>query len=186
MHWFQLAGSQPTLDIHSSYVKQSFRNRYDILGVNGKVTLTFPVQGQEGKKIPLKDIRLVADSWAHQHLGTIRSAYGRSAFFEYYIDDVISIYNSKPVFLIDLSLSILTWYNQIGIQLNWQTTKEVPQRNEIISDLFLEPSFQAPQFPYYPQVFSDRHGFINGLSSLDVIFNKGPKASEYLAQTTVS
>lgn len=181
VHWFLFAGQQPVIDIHSSYVKQSYRNRFDILGVNGKVTLTFPVQGQQGKKIPLKEIKLVQGTLVRQHLGAIRSGYGRSAFFEYYIEDVESIYNNRHNFLIDLNLNILEWYKRIGIQLTWQTSSTVPVRASIIPDQVLEPSFQPPAFPSYPQVFSDRHGFVNGLSSLDVIFNKGPKAAEYLA-----
>jgi hypothetical protein len=33
--------------------------------------------------------------------------------------------------------------------------------------------------PYY-QVFADRHGFIPGLSVMDLLFNEGPASLEYL------
>ena len=35
-------------------------------------------------------------------------------------------------------------------------------------------------FPAYPQVFEDRHGFIPNLSVLDLLFNEGPSARDYL------
>ena len=36
------------------------------------------------------------------------------------------------------------------------------------------------QFETYPQVFDDKHGFINNLSVLDLIFNEGKFALDYL------
>jgi len=37
-----------------------------------------------------------------------------------------------------------------------------------------------PQFEPYTQVFDDKHGFINNLSVLDLIFNEGKYALDYL------
>ena len=36
------------------------------------------------------------------------------------------------------------------------------------------------QFEAYTQVFDDKHGFINNLSVLDLIFNEGKFAQDYL------
>jgi hypothetical protein len=36
------------------------------------------------------------------------------------------------------------------------------------------------QFETYTQVFDDKHGFLNNLSVLDLIFNEGKYALEYL------
>jgi hypothetical protein len=47
-----------------------------------------------------------------------------------------------------------------------------------------EPSQAWPVLPSYPQVFSDRHPFMSGLSAIDIIMNKGPRTSEYLMQLT--
>ena len=35
-------------------------------------------------------------------------------------------------------------------------------------------------FEKYPQVFDDKHGFINNLSVLDLLFNEGKFAMDYL------
>ena len=36
------------------------------------------------------------------------------------------------------------------------------------------------KFPKYPQVFDYKHGFIENLSILDLIFNVGPESNNYL------
>jgi hypothetical protein len=40
-------------------------------------------------------------------------------------------------------------------------------------------------FEEYTQVFGDKHGFINNLSVLDLIFNEGRFALDYLKQQTI-
>jgi hypothetical protein len=38
----------------------------------------------------------------------------------------------------------------------------------------------AHQFEPYPQVFEEKHGYINNLSILDLLFNEGRYALDYL------
>ncbi len=180
VHWFRLAGTDPTLDIHSPYVKQSYRNRFEIIGVNGKVALTFPVHGQKGMKIPMKEIKLVEGNWPRQHLGAIRSGYGRAAFFEYYIDDIEIIYRKKYTYLLDLTLDTLIWYQKAGVLINYNLSESAARFETDEISLQLEPSFIAPLSPPYPQVFTDRHGFTDGLSVVDVIMHQGPQSRNYL------
>lgn len=180
IHWFRLAGLSPVLDVHGNYVKQSYRNRFDIAGVNGKVTLTIPVEGQKGQKVPLSAIKIVDGSWARQHLGAIRSGYGRAAFFEYYIDDIHAIYEKKHRYLVDFSMDTLNWYLRTGIQLNYRNSQSAAPAESVALSLQLEPAFVPPPSKPYPQVFSDRHGFTDGLSVLDVIMHKGPDTASYL------
>ena len=40
--------------------------------------------------------------------------------------------------------------------------------------------------PSYIQVFQEKHGFINNLSILDLLFNEGPNALTYLKQNPIS
>jgi hypothetical protein len=180
IHWFRMAGTNPILDIHSHYVKQTFRNRFDLIGVNGKVCLTFPVEGQKGQKIPLREIKLVQGTWIRQHLGAISSGYGRAAFFEYYIDQLESIYSQQHTYLIDFSLATLKWYQAVGIELQFSLSESAMPFESDFIDRQLEPSYIAPSPPPYPQVFTDRHGFMSGLSVLDLIMHKGPEARNYL------
>ena len=44
---------------------------------------------------------------------------------------------------------------------------------------------KEPQFDTYTQVFALKHGFINNLSILDLLFNEGPNAINYLESQTL-
>ncbi|MEY3398060.1 MAG: hypothetical protein RL220_654, partial [Bacteroidota bacterium] len=78
-HWVQRILQGASVGIADHYCKQTIRNRYTILGVNGSLMLTVPVEGQKGQKIPLRDIRLFGNSWQSNHWHSVRSAYGKSA-----------------------------------------------------------------------------------------------------------
>ena len=41
------------------------------------------------------------------------------------------------------------------------------------------------EFTKYTQVFDDKHGFINNLSVLDLIFNEGKYAIDYLKEQRI-
>jgi hypothetical protein len=45
---------------------------------------------------------------------------------------------------------------------------------------------EEPEFEQYNQVFVDKHGFINNLSILDLLFNEGPNAINYLESQSLN
>ena len=48
------------------------------------------------------------------------------------------------------------------------------------STLIIAKSNTIIETPQYQQVFHAKHGFINNLSTLDLLFNLGPQSLEYL------
>ena len=48
------------------------------------------------------------------------------------------------------------------------------------SDLIIAKKINKIEIPHYHQVFQSKHGFINNLSILDLLFNLGPQSLEYL------
>ena len=50
------------------------------------------------------------------------------------------------------------------------------------TDLIIAKHKFKRENPSYQQVFQSKHGFINNLSILDLIFNLGPQSMEYLVQ----
>jgi hypothetical protein len=164
------------------YIKQTLRNRFVISAVNGTVTLTIPVNSTKGIKTPISEIRVSDHRWINSYLTTIRSAYGRSAYFEHYFDDVASILKKKHTHLLDLNLDSIEWAAK-KLKISVPPIAESPIPNTGISDDYrnlFDPSSLLPEVPSYPQVFMDRHSFQPGLSILDVLFNMGPKAIDYL------
>ena len=77
------------IDLHEHYVKQSLRNRCELVGSQGRFSLTVPVHRPSGVKIKMQDILVSYDEeWREVHRKTIRSAYGSSPYFIYYWEEL--------------------------------------------------------------------------------------------------
>lgn len=174
------------------YVKQSWRNRCRFYAADGAQTLNFPVRHEDfGKPISQMRIDWKTD-WLTRHERAIISAYRTSPYFEYYQDELFAILDSRPELMLDFNTQILKFFlRKIGIPADIRFTSEWeavtieghkvtdlreaihPKRpNSILKDLGLER-------PYW-QVFSPKHGFIPGLSIMDLLFNEGPDSICYL------
>ena len=173
MHWFELATPIARINPNEVYLKQTYRNRYNILGVNGRLSLTVPVEGQKGVKTAFKDIRLAQGSWRKQHVSTLRSSYGRAAYFEHYFDTLEACIMKPGDFLLDLNLRALEWTRSCGMSFEIEVIDEPWHYHDDDYTYLWEPGHEWPALPYYPQVFSDRHPFQSGLSVIDVIMNRG-------------
>ena len=80
-----LKADEVILETKESFQKQTYRNRALILGANKVETLTVPVvHAMNSDEIITETSIDYSNRWAAIHLQTIRSAYGRSPFFEYY------------------------------------------------------------------------------------------------------
>lgn len=180
------------LNDNSLFIKQTFRNRAYISGANKVLSLIIPVQ--KGKtRILFKDV--VIDyhlNWPKIHWYSIISSYNKSPFFLYYHDRFEKHFLNRPKFLIDFIyplmleiLIILELKNNLifssSIQENY-TENIVDYTNKILPGKNREQDFPEFKFRSYSQVFSDRFGFLPGLSVIDLIFNTGPEAKSYILQ----
>jgi len=144
-------------------------NRYNIAGPNNIQTLTVPIT-QDDKHNPITQVRInYNENWIRDHKHAWQTAYGKSPFFEYYDYRFWSILDAQPVMLSDL---IYPWnqllFTQLGLSSFDSTSKEI-QQNII-------------QIKPYPQVFDVKFGFRSEVSGIDLLFNQGPLAKEYLSQ----
>lgn len=176
------------------YVKQSWRNRCRFYAADGAQTLNFPVRHEDfGKPISQMRIDWKTD-WLTRHERAIISAYRTSPYFEYYQDELFAILDSRPELMLDFNTQILKFFlRKTGIPADIRFTSEWeavtieghkvtdlreaihPKRpNTILKDLGLER-------PYW-QVFSPKHGFIPGLSIMDLLFNEGHDSICYLKE----
>ncbi len=166
------------------YQKRSFRNRYTLNSSQGRLELSIPLRKGKNQHCAIRDVQISYDEpWHIRHFQTIRSTYGKSAFFEYYASAVENILQKKHKFLFDLNLEALEWtLRMIGIQSNIQLTTEyteaypasIPDFRTNISRISAGDAF--PAIKPYAQPWQDKFGFVSGLSILDVLFCCGPES----------
>lgn len=169
-----------------TYKKQSYRNRCLIYTEKGIMPLSIPVSKPNGNKTKTNEIEFSqVDNWQKYHWKAIQSAYQASPFFLYYKDDLEVFYTSKYNKLINFNTDLLIKLVElIGIETNISFTKEFIKPNNEKGDFRFKISPKEKptisKFPSYVQVFSDRHGFLNNLSIIDLLFNLGPETLSYL------
>lgn len=147
-------------------------HRYTIADVNGPLTLTVPVVKPHGvPRATWADVALSDHGeWWHVHRTALESAYGRTPFFEFYIDRFAPFVSREAP---DLFPSVAAY---------------VEAADRVISDLLLiHAQSPAPgeiagcreQKPYW-QPRQAQLGFLPGLSVLDLLFCLGPEAALYI------
>jgi hypothetical protein len=186
----ELSPSVVYIEACENFQKQSYRNRCRFYGAEGVQTLSFPVIHEGGThKIPITEIKIdYKTPWVQQHERAIVSAYGMSAYFDYYKDELFAILESGHERLFDLNLALIRFFiEKTGIKVDLSLTQDYerepqmedlrevihPKRaNSVLSDLDLEK-------PYF-QVFAPKYGFMSDLSIMDLLFNEGPDSIIYL------
>ena len=192
--YFALLIQEPDIEIdkHEYFVKQTFRNRCQILTANGVDDLTIPVLGS-GKKILAKDIKIDhSQKWLNRHWRAIQSAYGKAPFFEYYADELRIIYDRKHEYLFDLSYELLTQcLDFLGFEIDvsftygYEDLKNQPEND--LRSVISPKSNSNLSIPYnqinYQQVFGNN--FVNNLSVIDLIFCEGPEAGRVIKSSII-
>jgi len=176
-------------EVCDNYQKQSYRNRTEIYGANGKLALTVPVSYSQKNRQLYKDVKIAnEDDWQLQHLKSLQSAYSMSPFFEFYIDDLMPLFETKFDFILDLNLKcfeILQDSLQLELNVSESTVFEKDALNKIDFRPLAKRNYQANNLEYYTQVFSEKYGFISNLSILDLLFNEGPNTELYITQQSL-
>jgi hypothetical protein len=189
-YYGRLLGGTVCMEACEHFVKQSFRNRCVIVGANGLLTLTIPVEKPRSLKIPIRDVRISEHGrWRHQHWQALVSAYRKSPFFDYYEEDFAPFYHQTSLhYLFDFNEELRrTVCGLLGMTPTIRFTNvylpsppndyrdAIHPKREVADPLFTPT-------PYY-QIFSARHGFLPKLSIADLLFNEGPEALSILRRS---
>ncbi len=169
------------IDLHENYVKQSLRNRCELVSSQGRFSLTVPVHRPSGVKVKMRDIRISYDEdWRAQHRKSVRSAYGSSPFFLYYWDEISALWDEQPERLAAFNESVHDLLcSLIGIAAPLRYSDDYIGSSP---GLDLRPTAKTGQIdnPRYIQVWEEEVGFEPDLSILDLLFCKGPEVEGYL------
>jgi hypothetical protein len=176
--------SEVVFEVEDNFQKQTYRNRCYIYTAQGKQLLNVPVQHSKEIKQKTKEVKIdYKDDWHNQHLKTLKTAYSSSPYYEFYIDDLLPVFEKKKTFLLDLNLmahEIILDALQLEIPIN--KTQQYDKEPTVLDLRNLAED--KPKLTYnlerYIQVFSENHGFIPNLSILDLLFMEGPNALNYL------
>ena len=168
-------------EVSDNYQKQTFRNRTYIYGANGKLGLFIPVIHTHKNRELFKDVKISYESnWIDLHLKSLQSAYRSSPYFEYFEDDFIKLYSEKEKFLVDFNIKCIKLIsNLLDLDLDYKISSEyVEKTNDIIDlrDLSNARKQKTIETPKYIQVFESKHGYLNNLSIIDLIFSEGPNS----------
>lgn len=153
-------------------------HRFTIADTRGRLDLTIPIAKPASSRCRWSVIGVSTHgAWWDVHRVALESAYGRTPYFEFYIDRflpmlTVGVTDRYPR-LCDLASA---WDKQIADILG--LTRDNP-REATEHDSRLKEAADL-QLPPYRQVRASRLGFLPGLSVLDLIFNLGPESQIYL------
>ena len=186
-HFAAMAQSETiTFEVEDNFQKQTNRNRAYIYSPNGIQMLNIPIKHSKESRQKTKDIKIETDfDWQKQHFKSLEAAYRSSPFFEFFEDDLRPVFEKKHDFLLDLNFETLAIVSKcLRMKIDYTTTTEYFHEvdNTVIKDFrpLINGKKDHSLFESYTQVFDDKYGFINNLSILDLLFNEGKYAMEYL------
>ncbi len=182
------SGEGIVFEKHDNFQKQTYRNRCYIYGANGKQLLSVPVMhARNSRRQRTRDVRIDNSfSWQKNMIKSLESSYRSSPYFEFFEDDVIEIFKKDHTFLLDLNLDAHELISQcLGLEAfigftesyieNWTEGEDY----RYLAKAKGESSYALKK---YTQVFENKHGFLANLSILDLLFNEGTNALQYLEE----
>ena len=107
--WGAALEGSATLDVHEHYQKRSFRNRYWIMTSNGPESCSVPVERRGGIPRPQDQIFRAAGDADRKAWQAVRSAYGRSPFFEEMAPELEALFLEGGATLGEWNRATLEW-----------------------------------------------------------------------------
>ena len=127
------------------------------------------------------------DNWRKIHWKSLEAAYRSSPYFEFYEDDFYPFYHDKKYdYLIDLNWDLEQKIIELlNIDINRSKSTQYIENKQVVTDYrnaFSPKKETQLKFNEYIQVFGDRNGFAPNMSILDILFNEGPNAINYIKE----
>lgn len=192
------------------FTKRDWRNRNRIKTKDGLLWLTIPVETKGRFNQKIKDVKISGSDWQKKHWQSISHSYASAPYFREYSRQFEELYLNKTyVFLCEVNYSFISVINDIlGLKTRMVENISVNEnldRTEKLIDIcqkfgahtylsgpaartyldeqqFKARSIQVEWMDYshYPQHRQLFGPFEHAVSILDLIFNEGPNARNYL------
>src|SRR3989338_323622 len=175
-----------SIEVWDTFPKQTFRNRCVILGAQGPLRLTLPVEKPNGSKSLTNEILVVkSDEWRNNHWRAIKSAYSAAPYFEHYSREIEALIFTRERNLVK--------YNQLiteTIAGLFDHSIELKLTSEFIPVSGSSSDFRGVDFEsvdvdefksiHYTQVLFQESHFYANPSILDLLFCNGPLGRKQL------
>ncbi|HTA62679.1 MAG TPA: WbqC family protein [Bacteroidia bacterium] len=190
------------------YTKNDWRNRNLISTQNGLQWLTIPVR-QENLSQKIFESKISVNNWQKKHISSLQGSYSRAKYFDEFKERVFSLYENQSNFISEINISfikaiceMLEIKTQIidSRELNLEGDRNMKlvnackklnadiyisgpaAKNYLQTDLFNKESIDVEWMDYsgYLEYEQLHKPFQHGVTILDLIFNVGPEANNYL------
>lgn len=185
-HW--LHHSLLTIEQHEHFQKRTWRNKTAILSPDEPLYLTVPLRKGKHQQKLISDVLIAYDeAWINMHLRSLKTAYGKTTYFDEVISGFEAILMLKYERLWDLNMSCLQYITKLiggrwGLVLSNDYRLQYPLD---VVDLRAgipggESLKKMVEFPIYPQVLRLHKSHLPNLSIFDVLCHLGPETNSYL------
>lgn len=160
-----------TIEAKEHFIKQTHRNRCEILTAQGVQALSIPVIRINGSKTVIDQVTISHDTdWRKDHWKAIESAYSSSPYFEHYGNEVKElIYQEETNLLLfndTIVKRVMKWL-EIPVEYTFTTEYQLGKESN---------NQEIKTNQRYVQVFGEPNSFVDNLSILDAVFCLGPMA----------
>ncbi len=192
------------------YTRRDWRNRNKIKTPNGLSWLTIPVEVKGKYFQKINETVISDHQWASDHWATIRQFYSKAKYFRDYQQVFEAFYlNTKETHLSIVNYQLIMIVNEIlGIKtrISWSSDYQIidgkterlvslvqqaggteyisgpAAKDYIVDSLFSDAGIKLSWMDYsgYPEYTQLYPPFEHGVTVLDLIFNEGPGAVNYM------
>ncbi len=193
------------------FVQKSWQQRNKIKLQNDPIWLTVPILKKFGQNVNEAKINN-SINWTKKHWNSIYHAYNKAPYFDNYSKEISQIYNTDWDYLCDLNIHVIKILSELLMLdkpkfMKSSDIKDIEGKKtdrilDILNSLNIDESIGGPAakdyiepvkfknnniklywyefiHPVYPQIGGD---FIPYLSVIDLLFNTGEKARDYLKE----